>query len=195
MSSKAKNALVYPKISNESLLSIGQLCDDGCVAVFTNESVLISKDNKLILEGTRNKVDGLWDVPVKNDNFRGRDLQVNYIIQRKKSKHDLAHYLHGCAMSPKVSTFQAAIDRGNFVTWPGIDNLNFRDIIRTTEATEKGHMNQEQQGLQSTKEIIKDEEDAFPDLLSCSPLWVASLLGRRKETFHGNVKVRSSSGH
>ena len=30
----ATSALVYPNIRNESLLSVGQLCDDGCIAIF-----------------------------------------------------------------------------------------------------------------------------------------------------------------
>ena len=186
LSDRARKALVYPEISNDSLLSIGQLFDDDCIAVFTNKRVLIFKNNKMILEGKRNKKDGLWDVPVKTKNFKSKYLKVNYIIQRKKSKHDLAHYLHRCAMSPKISTFQAAIGRGNFVTWPGIDNINFKNIIRTTEATEKGHMDQELQGLQSTKKIEDEEDDAFPNKIKEKTLvclaTVTRLPKEKKET-------------
>ena len=35
LSDKATQALIYPGITNSSLLSIGQLCDDDCVAIFT----------------------------------------------------------------------------------------------------------------------------------------------------------------
>ena len=33
----ATEALVYPKLTNESLLSIGQLCDDDCLAIFSKK--------------------------------------------------------------------------------------------------------------------------------------------------------------
>ena len=36
-------ALVYPKLNNESLLSIGQLCDKGRIAVFSKKSLISSK--------------------------------------------------------------------------------------------------------------------------------------------------------
>ena len=37
-------ALIYPGLTNESLLSIGQLCDQGCVAIFDKYKLHILKD-------------------------------------------------------------------------------------------------------------------------------------------------------
>ena len=36
-------ALIYPHLKSESLLLIGQLCNDGCVAVFDKEKLNIYK--------------------------------------------------------------------------------------------------------------------------------------------------------
>ena len=66
---------------------------------------------------------------------------INYIIQQDKTKHNLAHYLHFCAFSPCISTFKFYIKKENFITWPGIDNINFNKIVRKIEATVKGHLN------------------------------------------------------
>ena len=126
-------ALVYPHLKSESLLSIGQLCDDGCVAVFDKEKLNIYKQKELILKGIRNKQDGLWDVPFPV-------LKVNYIIQKDESKHDPGQYLHGCEFSPVISTFQTAINKGNFITWPGIDDLKFKKLLETPIATTLGHL-------------------------------------------------------
>ena len=41
LSKAATKALVFPGLANESLLSIGQLCDDNCIALFTKHSVYI----------------------------------------------------------------------------------------------------------------------------------------------------------
>jgi hypothetical protein len=145
------------------LLSIGQACDNGYIAIFDKHILSIIKDNKIVLEGKRNLQDGLWDIPFKQHGINS----INYIITRDKSKTELAQYLHGCAFSPVISTFQDCINKGNFITWPGIDNLNFKKLIKTTEATLKGHMDQERKILQTTKLTSPPSKqtnlDAFPE--------------------------------
>ena len=74
---------------------------------------------------------------------RSNLLASNYIIAQDKSKTDLARYLHATAFSPSLSTFERAIEIGNFITWPGIRKLNFRKLIGTTTDNEKGHIDQE----------------------------------------------------
>ena len=51
------------------------------------------------------------------------------MITKDKTKTDLARYLHGTAFSPRISTFAKAIRNGNFVTWPGIEDLNFKNLL------------------------------------------------------------------
>ena len=58
--------LVYPHLNNISLLSIGQLCDNGCIAIFDKKLLHIIKNGKLVLNGKQNISDGLWDIPSKN---------------------------------------------------------------------------------------------------------------------------------
>lgn len=47
LSTTAQSALVYPALKNLSLLSIGQLCDDDCLAVFHTKNYGLLKTNKL----------------------------------------------------------------------------------------------------------------------------------------------------
>jgi hypothetical protein len=47
-----------------------------------------------------------------------------------------------------------AIKNGNFITWPGIDNLSLGNHLPPSIITAKGHLNQESKNIQSTK--IKD---------------------------------------
>ena len=86
---------------------------------------------------------------------------MSYIVTKDKTKTELAQYLHACAFSPAISTFQEYIKRGKFVTWPGIGNLNFQKLLRNQEATPLGHLDQERRNMQSTKEK-PDYEDLFP---------------------------------
>ena len=71
------------------------------------------------------------------------DVKVNYIIQKDQSKVELAQYLHGCAFSPSISMFQTAINRGNFITWPGIEEIKFKSILGSPLVTTLSHLDQE----------------------------------------------------
>ena len=108
-------------MTNDSLLSIGHLCDKGCIAVFSKDNLRVLHNNKLILQGYRNTNDGLWDVP-----FVSPFHTANYIVHQNKPKFELAQYLHACAFSPALDTFQKAINNGYLISWPGIDEINFK---------------------------------------------------------------------
>ena len=137
LSKKATAVHVFDGIQNSSLLSIGQLCDDDCVAVLKKRDINIYKDDKCIISGTRNYYDGLWDVeiPVKSTplttiadaalhrhnrlcagnppvgkNENGAIQQkINAIIRKTQSKRELIQYLHGCCGSPTLATWAQAI--------------------------------------------------------------------------------------
>ena len=132
LSKYATEAFVYPKLTNKSLLSIGQLCDDGCLAIVSKRSLHVLKNKKVILEGDRNLKDGLWDVTLSSPTSKTTEKQlpqklqpienkskytcaINYIVQKDETKLELAQYLHACAFSPSVKTLQACLRRGNFI--------------------------------------------------------------------------------
>ena len=56
----ARQAHLFPALSSGALLSIGQLCDHGCQAVFNASTVNIIKTHKTILQGQRNPTNGMW---------------------------------------------------------------------------------------------------------------------------------------
>ena len=134
----------------------------------------IFKNNKLLLQGKRNKMDSLWDVPltptIKNHEhyinsivYTNEEHTINVMVHKKKSKLELAQYLHACAGSPVISTFQKVISNGNFITWPGIEKDNFKSLLKTTLATAKCYLDKERKNLQSTKQPTEINIDNFPD--------------------------------
>ena len=128
------------------------------------------KDNKVILNGYRNFHDGLWDVPIPQPSsllstplevkhmvsklFSPQRQKANIIIRKDKTKMELAQWLHASCGSPNESTFIKAIQKGNFLTWPGLTPQLIRKQLPTSEATSKGHLNQERKSIQSTKSTI-----------------------------------------
>ena len=62
MSNKGTSAYIFPELKSASLISVGQLCDDGCTVTFTANDVKAIKENNIVLQGTRNWQDKLWDI-------------------------------------------------------------------------------------------------------------------------------------
>ena len=149
VSSAAKSATIFPKITGPSLLSIGQLCDDNCTAVFTKTNMKVLKNDSIIIEGKRNLNDGLWDVTL--DDISPPSAKLNAIINKSQTKTKLANYYHACCFSPCISTLTKAIKNGNFESWPGLEEQQLYKFMKRTMATSMGHLDQERQKLQSTK--------------------------------------------
>ena len=56
--------MILPGLQSALLISIGQLCDDNCDVLLNKHTLLTVKEKEVILEGTINQTDGLWDIPV-----------------------------------------------------------------------------------------------------------------------------------
>ena len=87
----------------------------------------------MVLKGYRNFTDGLWDVRfpnktqtiqyLKQKTIPSMNHHINAIIRKNTSKSELAQYLHASCGSPAITIFLNAIKKGNFITWPGIENM------------------------------------------------------------------------
>ena len=109
LSLKSKQAKILEGMNNALLLLIRQLCDNDCVVVFNKRYLHVYKQEIIVVKGTCNWYDGLWDVHVNP-----QQQQANVIIRKEKMKHELAEYLQKCAFSSSLSTFQRAINKRNF---------------------------------------------------------------------------------
>ena len=129
LSSTAKKTAIFDTLQS-SLISLGQLCDDGCTMVLTKKKLIAAKDKNIILQGHRSTSgDGLWDIPISSTKLptirHNRAVtpvtpSMNVIIRRNEAKRDLIRYLHGACFSPTKATWIAAINNGHFTTWPGL---------------------------------------------------------------------------
>jgi hypothetical protein len=126
-----------------SLLSIGVLCDHGCIALFSANAVYIIYDKAVILTGTRTKP-GLWTVELPLDNATSSEsttppaattdsdelVNIAYHYTNKivhsTTMRDHILFLHAALFCPTVETWILAISRGHFITWPGVTTANIR---------------------------------------------------------------------
>ena len=74
LSSAAKVGTILPQLKSSSLLSLGQLCDDGCEVLLRKKNLYALKNKQIILKGYRNNTDGLWDIPVAKHSIQSANL-------------------------------------------------------------------------------------------------------------------------
>jgi hypothetical protein len=131
----ACRAHVFPYLQYHSLLSVGQLCDHGCKAVFTHSKVTIIRDDLVMLTGTRFiATNGLWTL----DSLDPASLaapsnpitgSVNAMFHTTLAHDTIANriaFYHASLFYPSLSTWCQAIDAGHFPSWPGLTSSAVR---------------------------------------------------------------------
>ena len=117
LSQQALATNILPKLQSASLVSLGQLCDDNCKIELDKNTIKVFKNNSKLLQGPRNRQDGLWDLHIPTTiKTEYNNHQLSVIIQKSTTKKDLIHFYHAALFSPTISTFMKAVKNGNFQT-------------------------------------------------------------------------------
>jgi hypothetical protein len=94
---------VSPGMANNSLLSVGKLCNEGYIVTFKNAPVTIYNPQEFqILSGARDLDTGLWRINLKN--YKQQLPQsVAKNVYELSNTGELVHYLHKALFSPTKS--------------------------------------------------------------------------------------------
>jgi hypothetical protein len=136
---------ILPGLVRNSLISVGQLCDNGCNVTFTQEQVTFSKNGKCVMYGSRDPISRLWRVDLKQK-FETKQVQCNHAHDNSYQK-DLINYLHTACFSPVKSTWITAIKNGHFTSWPGLTEHALEKHLSKSTSTTKG----QRQNARTTK--------------------------------------------
>jgi len=181
---EARRCHVFPALNaTGSLLSIGKLCDHGCIAIYDKDSVQIYRSGTLLMQGHRDKLTRLWLVDTSGGDSNATSANRYHLIANNTrtiaaaamqhgggdSTADTVAFLHAAMGSPPLSTFITAIEKG-YVDLPAISITAVKRYKPRSLATAKGHLDQTRQGQRSTdsasNNTFLDEEtikDMFPD--------------------------------
>ena len=66
LTEKARVAFSFDNLKSGSLISIGQLCDDDFIAIFTKYDVQIIRHNEILIRGKQTDNE-LWKIPLSNN--------------------------------------------------------------------------------------------------------------------------------
>ena len=161
LSHAAHKAHILPAMNNQSLISVGQICDDG-FRVNSNEQFFFIRKGELLLTGCRERNTGLYFLDFTATHrttssshqtsqalatFPEPDIFSAQSVHEMTTQKYLIQYLHRAAFSPVPSTWIAAIDNGFFATLPGLTSDLVRKHILKSMATAKGHLRQEQKNF------------------------------------------------
>jgi hypothetical protein len=103
LNAAASKAHVFPGMANHSLLSVGQLCDEGYIVTFKQDKVTIcDSGNSQILSGPRDETTGLWRINLRQTNNHKPEPIAN-IVYELRNTGALVHYLHKALFSPTKS--------------------------------------------------------------------------------------------
>jgi hypothetical protein len=135
-------AHVFPGMAHHSLLSFGQLCDEGYIVTFKQDTVTIcNSDNAKLLSGPRDLNTGLWRINLKHTNKHIPDPISNSVYELRNTGA-LVHYLHKALFSLTKSAMLQAVKDGHLITWPSLTEDAINKHLKLTPATAMGHMNQ-----------------------------------------------------
>jgi hypothetical protein len=175
LNAAASKPHVFPGMKNHSLLSVGQLCDEGYIVTFKQALVTICDSEKApILSGPRDLHTGLWRINLKKTNNNMPEPIANNVYELRNTGA-LVHYLHKALFSPMKSAMLQAVKDGHLITWPGLTEDSINKHLKLTPATAIGHMNQRRQNIRSTsKAPIANSPTPDTDMGSKTHLFMPS---------------------
>ena len=203
VSPQASEADILPSFKH-SLLSVGQLCDDDCIAIFSkHKSTIYNKQNQPVITGICNHSTGLYEQSIPR-NDTPTTHQANATLPTINLEEQIK-YLHQCTFSPTPRTWLQAVKKGHFKTWPRVTVEAIKRYLPKSEATTMGHLDQQRKNIQSTK-LQKDDHDNMTTPsplekgLSTHAMYAATICyneptGQLYTDPTGRFPVQSSRGH
>jgi hypothetical protein len=137
--------LDIPKLN--SLLSVGQLCDEGYIVTFQRDIVTIcNSESSKLLSGPQDATTGLWRLSLKQTNKHIPNTIANNVYELRNTGA-LVHYSHKASFSPTKAEMLQAVKYRHLITWPGLTEDTINKHFKLTPATVMVHMNQRRQNI------------------------------------------------
>jgi hypothetical protein len=131
LNAAASKAHVFPDMANHSLLSVGQLFDEGYIVTFKQAAVTIcDSENSQILSGPRDLNTGLWRINFKQTNNHKPEPIANNVYELRNTGA-LVHYLHKALFSPTKSAMIQGVKDGHLITWPRLNRGRYQQTFET----------------------------------------------------------------
>jgi hypothetical protein len=163
LNAAASKAHVFPGMAHHSLLSVGQLCDEGYKVTFKQVTVTIcNSESSKLLSGPRDVTTGLWLIDLKQTKNHKPEPIANNVYELRNTGA-LVHYLHKALFNTTKAAMLQAVKDGHLITWPSLTEDAINKHLKLTPATAMGHMNQRRQNIRSTSKAPIEKQQP-PDI-------------------------------
>jgi hypothetical protein len=143
----ARTVHIVPDLASHSLLSIGQLCDAGCIVEFTATNVTVRHNDSIVLQGHRTPATQLWHIDLPKE---APIAEANAAVGSATAA-ELVSFAHASLWSPTVTTLATALAKNYVSNFPGLSSRTLRNHPPHSAATIKGHLDQSRKNQRSTK--------------------------------------------
>jgi hypothetical protein len=153
-------AHVFDNLACGSLFSIPLLCQHGCDVTINHDTqaVVVTHDGREVFTGSRSPVSDLWVASITIPSAVPSPSACAVIGLDAPTAAERVAYYHAACGSPSLSTWYEALDRGHFVTWPGLDAATARRHPPRSWAEKVGHLDQERKNQRSSKQTQLGKE-------------------------------------
>ena len=158
----------FKSLASGSLLSVGQICDHNCTAIFTDTAVHMYKtpDIKItplqppIFSGTRDApTQPLYNIKLPISESPAHAINLLQIQSSNAIKlpylHDRIAFYHGTLFSPVISTWIKATDAEYLHSFPALTSKQIRSYRPHSQATTLGHQHAQRSNLRSTRKNLQ----------------------------------------
>jgi hypothetical protein len=141
---------VVPDLASHSLLSIGQLCDAGCIVEYTATNVCVRHNDVDVLHGKRTPATQLWHITLPPG---PKLLHATNAAIGSATAPELVAFAHAALFSPALSTPASTLEKGYLPNFPGLSSRTLRSHPPESAAMIKGHLDQSRKNQRSTKAV------------------------------------------
>jgi hypothetical protein len=177
LSMKAKSAFHFNEMQ-QPLLFIPLLANGGWKINLTKDNIVVTKDNKIVLEGIREKVSTLWMVPIKHHKkvkLLAQELPSVPLVHAANSAYQqptitkLMAFLNATIGSLPVKTLCNAIDNDWLTSFPGLTSSAIRKHLPKSTSSTMRHMHMIRKGIRpsnkpTVNKIMNEEINPEPPL-------------------------------
>ncbi len=148
-----------------------------------------------VLLGHKPRGSKLWTMQIEWDKHKPERVNNVYNLP---STAKIIRFLHAAAGFPVKDTWIAAINAGNYSTWPGLTAKAIRRHFPESNETQKGHMKKQRQNVRLTR-IKLEDDNTQPPTKEKKMQDVYIKVHNANNTLHsdqtGRFPVTSSSGN
>ena len=143
------------RVEGKILLFVSQFYNANIDATFTSNKLYIFKEEKVVLEGSRSKINSMWYINIQNklpENNTPLKNIYNWVYENRKREESI-NYFYQELWNPVTAICFNAIKSGFSATWTGITVELITKHLKTSTVTTKLHQRSARSNAQSTRQV------------------------------------------